>query len=65
MANQSTQRRWVVECALQRGLLFILRPRFWKAVLEINDVDIRQARSDLKLLAEIVARDVKLSWWQD
>ena len=65
MANQSTQRRWVVECALQRGLLFILRPRFWKAILEINEADIRQARSDLKLLAEIVARDVKLSWWQD
>ena len=32
MANHATKRRWVVECALQRGLLFILRPRFWKPV---------------------------------
>ena len=63
MANQSTQRRWVVECALQRGLLFILRPRFWKPIMEINAVDIREARSDLKLLAEVVERDSKLSWW--
>ena len=65
MANQSTVRRWVVECTLQRGLLFILRPRFWKPILEINDVDIREARGDLKLLAEVLARDIKLSWWTD
>ena len=64
MANESTRRRWVVECALQRGLLFILRPRFWKAILEIDENDIREARGDLKLLAEIIARDVKLSWWR-
>ncbi len=65
MANQSTQRRWVVECTLQRGLLFILRPRFWKPILEINETDIREARGDLKLLAEILARDIQLSWWKD
>lgn len=65
MANQTTRRRWVVECTLQRGLLFILRPRFWKAVLEIDHVDIREARQDFKVLAEILARDVKLSWWKD
>lgn len=63
MANQATKRRWVIECALQHGLLFILRPRFWKAVLEINETDIREARGDLKLLAEVISRDVKLSWW--
>jgi hypothetical protein len=55
----------VVECTLQRGLLFVLRPRFWKAVLEIDERDIREAREDFKLLAEILARDVKLSWWTD
>jgi hypothetical protein len=64
MANQGAQRRWVIECALQRGLLFILRPRFWKAIVEINDVDISEARADLKHLAEIVARDQKLGWWR-
>ncbi len=65
MANESTRRRWVLECTLQRGLLFVLRPRFWKAVLEINEDDIREARQDFKVLAEILARDVKLSWWND
>ncbi len=65
MANESTRRRWVLECTLQRGLLFVLRPRFWKAVLEIDETDIREAREDFKLLAEILARDVRLSWWQD
>lgn len=65
MANRTTTRRWVVECTLQRGLLFILRPRFWKPILEINEVDIREARGDLELLAEILARDIQLSWWKD
>jgi hypothetical protein len=63
MANETTKRRWVVECSLQRGLLFVLRPRFWKAILEIDDVDIREARGDFKILADILARDVQLSWW--
>lgn len=65
MANQATKRRWVVECTLQRGLLFIVRPRFWKPVLEINERDIQEARGDLTLLAEILARDVRLSWWTE
>ncbi|MDJ0520554.1 MAG: hypothetical protein QNJ90_00615 [Planctomycetota bacterium] len=64
MANQSTRRRWVVECTLQRGLLFILRPRFWKPILEIDNNDIREARYDFKILADILSRDVKLSWWR-
>lgn len=64
MANRSTQRRWVVECSLQRGLLFILRPRFWKPVLDISAQDIAEARADLPLLAKAIERDVKLSWWQ-
>ncbi len=65
MANRSTKRRWVVECTLQRGLLFVLRPRFWKPVLEIDATDIREAREDFRVLANILARDVKLSWWQE
>ena len=63
MANESTRRRWVVECTLQRGLMFILRPRFWKAVLEIDERDIREAREDFKVLARILARDIQLGWW--
>jgi hypothetical protein len=63
MANHTTKRRWVVELSLQRGLLFILRPRFWKAVLDISAQDIEEARSDLPVLAEAVARDAKLGWW--
>lgn len=64
MANRTTKRRWVVECTLQRELVFVLRPRFWKAVLEIDATDIREARSDFRVLADILARDVKLGWWK-
>lgn len=64
MANRDTKRRWVVECSLQRGLLFILRPRFWKPVLDISAQDISEARADLPLLAKTIQRDVNLSWWQ-
>ncbi|MHC5009570.1 MAG: hypothetical protein ACYTG6_01330 [Planctomycetota bacterium] len=63
MANKDTKRRWVVELSLQRGLLFILRPRFWKAILDITAEDIREARSDLPVLAQVIRRDVKLGWW--
>lgn len=63
MANRSTKRRWVIECTLQRGLLFILRPRFWKPILDISAQDIAEARADLQLLAQVLTRDVKLGWW--
>jgi hypothetical protein len=65
MANRATRRRWVVECSLQRGLLFILRPRFWKAVQAITAQDIAESRADLGVLAEAIARDVNLSWWRE
>lgn len=64
LANRATQRRWVVECALQRGLLFIVRPRFWKAIQDITSDDVAESRADLQHLAEAVGRDVKLSWWR-
>jgi hypothetical protein len=63
MANRSTRRRWVIECTLQRGLLFILRPRFWKPVLDVNAKDIAEAREDLPVLARTIERDVRLTWW--
>jgi hypothetical protein len=65
MANESTKRRWVVECALQRGLLFILRPRFWKRVQEISPQDIAEAQLDLETLAKALRRDVGLTWWKE
>lgn len=64
MANRSTRRRWVVELSLQRGLLFILRPRFWKPVQEIDAEDIAESRADLPVLAECIRRDVGLGWWR-
>ena len=63
MANHATRRRWVVECALQRGLLFILRPRFWKAVAEITTLDITDARHDLGVLAATLEKNVGAAWW--
>jgi hypothetical protein len=65
MANHATKRRWVVECALQRGLLFILRPRFWKPVTSITAEDVTESRSDLGVLAEVLARNVAASWWRE
>jgi hypothetical protein len=65
MANRATKRRWVVETTLQRGLLFILRPRFWKRVQEITTTDVEESRSDLAVLAAAIARDARLSWWSD
>ena len=65
MANRETKRRWVVEAALQRGLLFILRPRFWKRVAEITAEDIEESRADLAVLARVLARDVGLPWWNE
>ena len=65
MANRSTMRRWVVECTLQRGLLFILRPRFWKPVLDISAKDITECRADLPVLSKALQRDVHLNWWRE
>ena len=66
MVNRETQRRWVVECALEAGvgLVHLLRPRFWKSVQEINETDITEARADLPILAHAVERDVSLGWWR-
>lgn len=65
MANHATRRRWVVECALQRGLLFILRPRFWKPVTAITAEDVEASRADLAVLADVLARNVAAAWWRE
>lgn len=65
MANRHTKRRWVVETALQRGLLFIVRPRFWKSIQAIDRSDIEEARADLAHLAEAIGRDSQLGWWRE
>ena len=64
MANHATKRRWVVECALQRGLLFILRPRFWKPVTAISAEDILESRGDLAILAATLEQNVGADWWK-
>ena len=64
MANRETRRRWVVEAALQRGLLFILRPGFWKPVSAITKADITDSQRDLEVLGRVLRRDVNLPWWQ-
>jgi Zn ribbon nucleic-acid-binding protein len=65
MANTSTRRRWVVECALQRGLLFILRPRFWKPVTAITADDVEASRADLAILADVLSRTTAAAWWRE
>ena len=67
MANHVTKRRWVVECALQRGLVFILRPRFSAEARgrAITPDDMRESRGDLGVLAEVFAKNVSASWWRE
>lgn len=66
MTNRETKRRWVMECVLEAGvgLVHLMRPRFWKAVQEINAVDITESREDLPILASAIERDVSLGWWR-
>jgi hypothetical protein len=64
MANRATRRRWVVEATLQRGLLFLLRPRFWKRIDEVTRADVLESQADLDVLAKALDRDVRLAWWQ-
>ncbi|MHC4668330.1 MAG: hypothetical protein ACYTFD_07965 [Planctomycetota bacterium] len=64
-ANRSTKLRWLLELSLQKGVVYILRPRFWKSPGDITPQDLRIARKDLRILAERLRRDLALSWWRD
>jgi len=64
LANRETRLRWLVELTLQQTVVFILRPRFFKAPTEITAGEIDAARADLGTLARCLRRDVSLSWWR-
>lgn len=63
MANRSTRLRWLVELSLQHGIVYILRPRFWKSPGDVRPEDLEVARKDLSVLAKRLRRDLSLSWW--
>lgn len=64
MANRETKLRWLVELALQQTVVFILRPRFFKAPTDITPAEIDVARADMAILARCLRRDTSLSWWR-
>ena len=64
-ANRTTKMRWLIELSLQHGIIYILRPRFWKSPADITPQEIHVARRDLATLADRLRRDLSLSWWQD
>ena len=65
LANRKTRLRWLIELSLQKEIVYILRPRFWKSPADITPTDLVVARKDLRVLAERLRRDLELSWWRD
>jgi len=64
MSRNRTHRIWAVEAHFTSGeLQFALRPRFMKQICDLEVEDIQEAREDLRLLADRLERDRKLSWW--
>ena len=64
LANRRTRLHWLVELSLQHGVVYILRPRFWKSPADVFPEDITAARRDLALLGQQLRRDLALSWWR-
>jgi hypothetical protein len=64
-ANRETRMRWLIELTLQKEVVYVLRPRFWKSPADITPDEIRNARSDLAVLARRLRRDLGLSWWRE
>ena len=64
MANRQTSARWLIELSLQHGVVYILRPRFWRPPHELTPTDIARSKNDLAILAKQVRRDISLSWWK-
>jgi hypothetical protein len=64
MANRETRLRWLVELSLQHGIVYILRPRFYKSPAEITPEDLAAAQKDLGILGRSLRRDLGLSWWR-
>jgi hypothetical protein len=63
LANRKTRLRWLIELSLQKEIVYILRPRFWKSPADITPEDLVVARKDLRVLANRLRRDLQLSWW--
>jgi hypothetical protein len=64
LANRETKLRWLIQLELQKEIVYILRPRFWRPPSEISPDDLRVARKDLQTLARCLRRDLALSWWR-
>jgi hypothetical protein len=64
LANRETRLRWLVELTLQHGIVYMLRPRFFKAPAETTPEDIEAAQKDLPVLGRCLRRDTALSWWR-
>jgi len=64
LAARGMTTHWIVELSLQKTLVYILRPRFWKPAKDVARAEIVQAQEDATLLAKKIRRDIRLSWWQ-
>ncbi|MHC4223203.1 MAG: hypothetical protein ACYSUN_04360 [Planctomycetota bacterium] len=64
MANRDMTHLWLIELSLQHGVVYILRPRFWKPPASITQEEIRDAQADLRILSRRLRRDLSLSWWR-
>lgn len=57
------RRRWIVELAYERALVFVLRPA--RGAEPASAAEVREARLDLEVLARQLTRDMRLPWWRD
>ena len=64
LANRETRMRWLIELSLQKEIIYILRPRFWKSPADITADEILNARADMGVVARNLRRDLSLSWWK-
>jgi hypothetical protein len=64
LANRETRLRWLVELTLQRGIVCLLRPRFYKSPSDLTPEDLDAAQKDLLVLGRSFRRDLGLSWWR-
>ncbi len=65
MTNRETKLLWLIELSLQHGLVYILRPRFWKRPRDVARDEIKPALLDLAVIARRLRRDLSLSWWRE
>ncbi|MGC3970486.1 MAG: hypothetical protein QM775_25060 [Pirellulales bacterium] len=56
------RRHWIVEVEYQHHLAFVLKPRHEGGAVAMDSV--RDAAIDADLLADLLDRDTRLSWWR-